>query len=71
MFNGEEENNRLLLSLMDKYGMPKSPAEVGVTLDEESLEKYYEKLKGSSAIDETNADECEKLRLCLEKLWKM
>ena len=71
MFNGEEENNALVLSLMEKYGMPRSIRDVGAAADASTLEKYYEKLKDSSAIDDSNAEECERLHACLEKLWKI
>lgn len=70
-FNGEEENNEYLVSLMKKYGMPHTVSGVGASLSGEFFKKYYDYLKNSSAIDKNNPEECEKLRLGLEYLEKI
>ena len=65
LFNGEPERNEMLLTLMRKYAMPSSPAEVGVTCDEATFEEYYTRICNSSAIDKSNAEECARFRACL------
>ena len=68
-FNGEDENNRELLDLMRKYGMPCSLSGIGVKPTDEALEAYYKILKNSSAIEESGPDANIKLREALEYLW--
>ena len=70
-FNGEIENNEQLLSIMKKHGMPACLTDIGVDANAENFQKYYEELKGGSAIDETNEQELIKLRAGLEYLWKL
>ncbi len=48
--------------------MPHTLSDIGVTMTDEYLEKYYIKLCSGSAIDETNHKECENLRKGLEYL---
>ena len=66
-YNGEEQNNREILSFMEKYKMPCRISDVGVGAD--MLDKYYSKICGSSAIDKENADECARFKKSLEYLW--
>ena len=40
------------------------------TCNEATLEKYYEGLKNSSAVDRDNVGECERLALALKYLWE-
>ena len=68
-FNGEEENNGLLLSLMKKHGMPCKIDDIGIERSDACFEEYYERLCNSSAINKDNHDECERLRKALEYLW--
>jgi len=70
-FNGEQENNAFLLSLMKKYNMPSSLSDIGITADEKSLEMYYNNLKETSAIEKNNSNELIKLRQGLEYLWSL
>lgn len=70
-YNGEDERNRELFSLMTKYGMPHSVGDVGVARTEESLLAYYERLKNSSSIDKENAEECKRLLAALRYLWSL
>ncbi len=68
-FNGETENNDFLLSTMKQYGMPSSLPEIGLEPTKEVQQAYFEKLKGGSAIDETNPEELTRLQAGLEYLW--
>jgi len=68
-FNGQPENNDFLQEMMSKYQMPGCLSEIGLQATPETLEQYYEKLKGGSAIDETNQQELAALRAGLQDLW--
>lgn len=68
-FNGEANKNEFLLALMKKYGMPRSVADIGVPNSAQDI--YFEKLKLTSAIDETNENELELLKNGLEYLWRL
>ena len=68
-YNGEEENNAFLLGLMKEYAMPYTIIGVGVNASEETLEQYYTLICNSSAIDKTNAAECEKFKDSLCYFW--
>lgn len=70
-FNGEEENNASLISLMKEHGMPCKISDVGVLKTEEYFEKYYEKICAGSAIEETNKEECAAFFKSLEYLWNI
>ena len=70
-FNAELENNEYLLSLMKKYHMSAGVSDIGVIPSAENLGKYFEELKNSSAIDETNEDELRRLRAGLEYLFRL
>lgn len=70
-FNGEEENNDFLLSLMKKYNMPCCLSDIGINPDQNSLEIYYDKLKNSSAIDGNDNNETDKLLESLKYLWSL
>ena len=70
-FNDETEKNNFLLGLMKKYNMPQKVSDIGIETNGETLEKFYEKISASSAIDGNNADECRKLREGLEYLWSL
>lgn len=70
IFNGEAERNTQLLALMRRYGMPASPAEVGVTVSDEIFEEYYTRICNSSAIDKNNAAECARFREALSVFWR-
>lgn len=70
-FNGEPEENAVMLDWMKTYGMPRRITDVGIDPSKEFFEAYYERLVASSAIDETNAEECARLRTSMEYLWAM
>jgi glycerol dehydrogenase-like iron-containing ADH family enzyme len=70
-FNGEESENAALLDWMRRYGMPKSVTEIGVDPSDTIFESYCERLIASSAIDETNEDECRRLRASMRYLWSI
>lgn len=70
-FNGETFNNEFLLSLMKKYNMPCCLADIGIKNTETAKNMYFEKVKSSSAIDETNPDELKKFKEGLDYLWKL
>ncbi len=70
-FNSEEENNDFLLDLMKKYNMPRCLADIGIKATEDTKNMYYEKLKNSSAIEEDNIVELEKLTDSLNYLWRL
>jgi len=70
-FNGDEENNDFLLSLMKNYNMPHSLSDIGISCDKEVQKKYFEKLKSGSAINENNPEELEKLAAGLDYLWRI
>lgn len=70
-FNGETEENTALLDRMRTYGMPQSVTDVGIEPSEEIFEEYYKLLVRSSSIDETDADECAKLRASMQYLWNL
>lgn len=70
-FNGEEENNELLLSLMKKHGLPYRVSQLGVSADEKTFEEYYARICNSSAIDRSDEVECRKFRESLRYLWQI
>lgn len=70
-FNGEEENNTFLLNLMKKYNMPCCLADIGIKPDKETMDMYYEKLKSSSAMEESDPKELKNLKAGLEYLWNL
>ena len=70
-FNGEESENKILLDLMEKYGMPKCLADIGVPATAESAEAYYEKLKVTAAVTEGGAGAPERLKEAIDYLWRI
>jgi glycerol dehydrogenase len=70
-FNGEEERNAELLTMMRKYGMPASVKDIGVQRTEETMEEYVRRLCASSAIDEADPAQCRRLRRSLEYFMKL
>ena len=71
LFNNEERKNNFIIDLMKKYDMPCNLSDIGITFNEEVKSKYYEYIKNSSAIDETNPEELKKLEDCLNYLSKL
>ena len=69
-FNNEPENNNFILNLMNKYNMPSKVSEIGVDLSEESFDKYYKKICGSSAVNEKDEEECKRFKDALRYLWE-
>ena len=70
-FNGEEQNNKELLSLMKEHHMPYKITDVGITATQETLEKYYDLLCKSSAMEGATEVECMKLKESLRYLWEI
>jgi glycerol dehydrogenase len=70
-YNGEEENNRELLALMKKYGMPHCISDVGVEATRETLEDYCERLFRSTAVEEKTDAVRAKLMESLEYFWSI
>ncbi len=70
-FNGEVENNALLLDLMQKHNMPKRVSDVGVEHSKETMEKFYDMICGSSAVDKNNVEECLRFKESLCYLWSL
>ena len=70
-YNGEAERNAELLKLMQKHSMPYRVGDLGVERTEESFSEYFNRIKNSSAIDESNSEECERLELALRYLWNI
>ncbi len=68
-YNNETERNTDLLKLMKKYSMPYRVSDLGIERTEESFYEYFNRIKNSSAINEENRDECEKLAIALRYLW--
>ncbi len=65
-FNGEEERNTEIRALMHRYGMPASAADVGILLSPETTEEYWQRLCASSAVDQSDPQQCRRLRCSLE-----
>ncbi len=70
-FNGEEDNNKLLLDFMKRYQMPYLVNQVGVINSQENFEKIYQKIANSSAIETANDNEKVNLKKALEYLWNL
>lgn len=70
-YNGEENANASLLSLMEKYHMPRCAADVGVEMTDEVFEEYYSRICTSSAIDKDDAVMCERFRKSLAYFWNI
>jgi len=70
-YNGETENNELLLDLMKKHNMPKCVSDIGVEKSKETMEKFYDMICGSSAVDKDNAEECRRFKESLTYLWSL
>lgn len=68
VFNGEEEENRLLFHLMKTYGMPCCLSDLGISPTEETVNAYYEALKNSSAVKEAGEGALDKLTKTLRYL---
>jgi len=64
-YNNELERNTELLELMKKYSMPYRITDLGIEKTEESFCEYFDRIKNSSAINEANSEECERLLLAL------
>lgn len=70
-FNGEEEKNVQLIELMKKHNMPYKISDAGIDDSDKTFQAYYERMRDSNAIDETDAEECEKLYEAMKYLWGM
>jgi len=68
-FNGEKENNKIILELMKKYNMPSCIEDMNIEKTDEAFDKYYNKICGSSAIE--TEEESIRLKTSLKYLWEM
>ncbi len=70
-FNGEVENNEVLLTLMRENGMPRCVQDVGVVGSEEIFTEYYTRICNSSAINKNDAGECARFEQSLRYLFAL
>lgn len=70
-FNGEEDQNREILNFMKKYNLPCKISDIGVDLSEKTFDNFYNKLCNSSAINEKDTDECNRLKEAMKYLWRI
>jgi len=70
-FNGEEENNRLLLDIMKRYNMPYCITDIGVEKTEAAFDQIFQKVCTSSAINKEDEEECTKYKNALRYLWSL
>jgi len=70
-FNGEEEKNAFLFSLMKEHGMPWKVTDTGADDSEETFNEYYTHICNSSAIHKDDPAECEAFRKSLRYLWEV
>lgn len=70
-FNNEAERNIELMELMKKHSMPYRITDLGISRTKECFDEYFERIKNSSAIDENNEEECERLEAALRYLWNI
>ena len=68
-FNGEEENNKMLLELMKKYNMPYRITDIGVEKTEKAFWDCYHKVCESSAIE--TDEESKRFEKSLRYLWEV
>lgn len=69
-FNGEAEHNEELIRLMKQYGLAHSVASLQISTGEDVRREYEGHLRRSSAIDETNEEECRRLEEALRAFWQ-
>lgn len=70
-YNGEVENNELILELMQKYNMPFRLKDINVPADDKSFEEFFLKICDSSAVNKEDAEEVERFRISLQYLWNL
>lgn len=68
-FNGEEENNKMLLELMKKYNMPYRITDIGIERTEKAFIDCYNKVCESTAIE--TEEESERFKKSLRYLWEI
>ncbi len=68
-FNGEEENNKVILELMKKYNMPCRMEDICIEKTSEVFDQFYKKICDSSAIE--TEEESARLKTSLQYLWEM
>lgn len=68
-FNGEAENNDVLLDLMRRYGLPCCIEDLNIEKNEDTFEAYYKKICNSSAIE--SEDEAARFYTSLKYLWRL
>ena len=70
-FNGEKENNDSLLAVMKKHNMPYRITDIGIAATDETMMAIYNNVLKTSAIDDTNEEECELFKNGLKYLWNI
>ena len=70
-YNGEEENNDLLLSLMNKYNMPSGIAGCGIEKTKENHNKLHTEMCGLPAVKDKCDDGFRKFSESFEYLWNL
>jgi glycerol dehydrogenase len=68
-FNGEVENNEILLNLMRKYDLPSCIDSLNIERDDVAFAAYYHAMCNSSAIE--SEDEAARLRESLKYVWEL
>ena len=68
-FNGEEENNKLLLELMKTYRMPYRVTDIGIEKTEKAFTDLYQKVCASTAIE--TEEESKRFETSLRYLWEI
>jgi glycerol dehydrogenase len=68
-FNGEVENNEILLNLMRKYALPSCIDSLNIERDDVAFAAYYHAMCNSSAIE--SEDEAARLRESLKYVWEL
>ncbi len=67
MYNGEESENKTLIKLMSKYGLPQGPTECGLPSDSATRDMYYDIFLSSSAMKE--GGDKDRLKSAMERFW--
>lgn len=66
-YNGEPERNRELLSFMQAYDLPSTPAAADIATGEESLEAFFERIVTNKKMKDINGT---RLRAALRAIWR-
>lgn len=70
-FNGEQDQNQELLSLMKENNMPYNVEGIGVAATKQTMKEFYDAICSSSAIDKNNLEQCKKFKISFEYFWAL